>query len=53
MAKVYQDGTYAVKVLNQPTGQTCTVSGGDSGNGSGTAGAGGITNVVVSCRAGT
>ena len=49
MAKVYQDGTYAVKVLTQPAGQTCTVSGGDTGNGSGTAGANDVTSVAVTC----
>jgi len=27
---------YGVTVLNQPTGQTCTVSGGTNGNGTGT-----------------
>lgn len=53
MAKVYQDGTYAVKIAAQPTGQTCTVSGGDSGNGSGTAGASDITSVTVNCTSGT
>jgi hypothetical protein len=49
MAKVYQDGPYAVKVLNQPAGQTCTVSGGDTGTGTGKVGATPITNVVVNC----
>jgi hypothetical protein len=49
MAPVYQDGPYAVKVLNQPAGQTCTVTGGDTGTGTGTVKATPITNVVVNC----
>jgi hypothetical protein len=36
--------TYAVTVLNQPAGQTCTV-----GSGSGTVGAANVTNVSVTC----
>jgi hypothetical protein len=48
MAPVYQDGPYAVKVLNQPAGQTCTVTGGDTGTGTGTVKATPIT-VVVTC----
>ena len=40
---VYNSG-YAVTVHTQPTGQTCTVQ-----NGSGTMGAGNVTNVVVNC----
>lgn len=51
MAKVSQGGPYAVKVLNQPAGQTCTVSGGDNGIGAGTVGAGTVTSVVVNCAA--
>jgi 6-phosphogluconolactonase (cycloisomerase 2 family) len=35
---------YAVTVLTQPTGQTCTVA-----NGTGTAGSSNVTNVTVSC----
>jgi hypothetical protein len=53
MAQVYEDGPYAVKVLNQPAGQTCTVSGGDSGTGTGTVGSTAVTNVVVNCAAST
>jgi hypothetical protein len=53
MAPVYEDGPYAVKVLNQPAGQTCTVSGGDSGTGTGTVGSTDVTNVVVNCAAST
>jgi hypothetical protein len=53
MGQVYEDGPYAIKVLNQPAGQTCTVSGGDTGTGSGTVGAGDVTNVVVNCTAST
>lgn len=47
MAKVYEDGPYAVKVLQQPAGQTCTVS-----NGTGTMGSTDDptnNNVVVNC----
>jgi 6-phosphogluconolactonase (cycloisomerase 2 family) len=40
--------TYAVTVLTQPTGQTCTVT-----NGTGTAGNSNVTNVAVSCSATT
>lgn len=50
MANVYEDGAYGVTILQQPTGQTCTVSGGDNGKGSGTVGATDlIGNVVVTC----
>lgn len=53
MAQVYEDGPYAVKVLTQPTGQTCTVSGGDHGDGTGTVGSTDVTNVAVNCVAST
>ena len=53
MAVVYEDGPYAVKVLNQPAGQTCTVTGGDTGTGTGTVGPTDVTNVAVNCVAGT
>jgi len=53
MAAVYEDGPYAVKVLNQPAGQTCTVTGGDTGAGAGTVGPTDITTVVVNCAAST
>jgi hypothetical protein len=49
MAKVNEDGAYGVTVLTQPTGQTCTVSGGSSGNGSGIMGATETTTVTVTC----
>ena len=49
MAKVNEDGAYGVSVLTQPTGQTCTVSGGSSGNGSGIMGATEDTTVTVTC----
>jgi len=50
MADVYEDGPYGVTILQQPTGQTCAVSGGSSGNGSGTMGSTDlIDNVVVTC----
>jgi hypothetical protein len=53
MAQVNQDGPYAVKVLNQPKDQTCTVAGGDNGNGTGTVGGSAVTSVVVNCAAST
>ena len=43
---VASGGAYAVTVQSQPVGETCTVA-----NGSGTMGAGPVTNVVVSCIA--
>jgi 6-phosphogluconolactonase (cycloisomerase 2 family) len=43
--KVNSGGAYAVTVMTQPTGQTCTVS-----NGTGTASAN-VTNVAVACAA--
>jgi hypothetical protein len=49
MAGVNEDGPYGVTVLQQPTGQTCTVSGGSSGNGSGIMGATETTTVTVTC----
>lgn len=53
MAPVYEDGPYALKVLTQPSGQTCTVSGGDHGDGTGTVGSTDVTNVAVNCVAST
>ena len=46
--------TYGVTVLTQPTGQTCTVTGGANGSGGGTMddaaeAAGGVSNLVVTC----
>jgi hypothetical protein len=49
MSPVNEDGAYGVTVLTQPTGQTCTVSGGSSGNGSGIMGATETTTVTVTC----
>jgi hypothetical protein len=50
MAVVDQDANYGVTVLTQPTGQSCTVTGGgDANNGSGKVGATDVTNVVVTC----
>lgn len=50
MADVYEDGAYGVTILTQPTGQTCTVSGGSSGNGSGIMGSADAgTTVTVTC----
>ena len=39
MTPVYEDGAYGVTVLTQPSGQTCTVTGGDTNTGAGTMGA--------------
>ena len=49
MAGVNEDGPYGVTVLQQPTGQTCTVSGGGNGKGAGTMGATETTTVTVTC----
>jgi hypothetical protein len=53
MAPVYEDGPYAIKILTQPSGQTCTVTGGDTGTGAGTVGANNVTNVAINCVAST
>jgi hypothetical protein len=50
MANVYEDGPYGVTILQQPTGQTCTVSGGDNGSGSGTVGSTDVSSVAVTCN---
>lgn len=47
--------TYGVKIVTQPTGQTCTLTGGANGSGAGTMDdlaetAGGVTNLVVTCK---
>ena len=44
MAEIAEDSPYGVAVLEQPAGQTCTVS-----NGSGTVGPADVTNVAVTC----
>lgn len=50
MSDVYEDGPYGVTILNQPAGQTCTVTGGDNGKGSGTMGSTDLDGkVVVNC----
>jgi hypothetical protein len=50
IAPVYEDGAYGITVLQQPAGQTCRVSGGSSGNGSGIMGSTDLVNsVVVTC----
>jgi len=49
MAGVNEDGPYGVTVLQQPAGQTCTVSGGGNGKGAGTMGATEDTTVTVTC----
>ncbi|MGW8394888.1 hypothetical protein [Pseudoduganella sp. HUAS MS19] len=40
---------YGVTVLNHPTGQTCTVSGGGNGLGAGTMPANAVVDVTVTC----
>lgn len=49
MAPVFVDGAYGVTILQQPTGQTCTVSGGDNGKGTGKVPLTDVTNVAVNC----
>jgi hypothetical protein len=49
MTPVNEDGAYGVTVLQQPTGQTCTVSGGGNGTGGGNMGATESTTVTVTC----
>lgn len=49
MAQVFVEGAYGVTILQQPTGQTCTVSGGDNGQGSGKVPLTPVTNVAVNC----
>jgi hypothetical protein len=54
MNNVPYASTYGVTVLTQPTGQTCTVTGGANGSGGGTMddaaeAAGGVNNLVVTC----
>jgi hypothetical protein len=44
--------TYEVSITTQPSGQTCTVSGGDQGNGSGTI-SGNVSSIAVACTGGT
>ncbi|QJE00361.1 hypothetical protein HH212_10280 [Massilia forsythiae] len=46
MDKVNEDGPYGVTILQQPSGQTCTVA-----NGSGIVGAVNVTTVSVNCAA--
>jgi hypothetical protein len=54
MNNVPYNTTYGVTVLTQPTGQTCTVTGGANGKGGGTMddaaeAAGGVSNLLVTC----
>jgi hypothetical protein len=54
MNPVPYNTTYGVTVLTQPTGQTCTVTGGANGTGGGTMddaaeAAKGVTNLLVTC----
>jgi hypothetical protein len=57
MNPVAYGSTYGVTVLTQPTGQTCTVTGGANGTGGGTmddaaeAATNGVSNLVVTCVA--
>lgn len=45
VSSMQSGASYAITVLNQPTGQTCTVS-----NGSGTVATSNITNVTITCE---
>jgi hypothetical protein len=47
--KLANSATYAITVLTPPTGDTCTVTGGSNGNGSGTITSANVTGVVVAC----
>jgi hypothetical protein len=47
--KLANDASYAITVLTPPTGDTCTVTGGSNGDGSGTIAAANVTNIVVAC----
>lgn len=54
MYPVTYNTTYGVTVLTQPVGQTCVVTGGANGNGTGTMNdaaeaAGGVSNLLVTC----
>jgi hypothetical protein len=52
MAPANEGAPYAVKVLTQPNGQTCSVSGGDHNDGTGTVqSAGVVVPIVVNCAA--
>jgi hypothetical protein len=50
MDDVFQGAAYGISVLTNPTGQTCTVSGGDTGTGTGVVKETDVNNVVVTCR---
>lgn len=50
MNDVFQGAAYGISVLTNPTAQTCTVSGGDTGTGTGVVKETDVTNVVVTCR---
>jgi hypothetical protein len=50
MDDVFQGAPYGISVLQNPTGQTCTVSGGDTGTGTGVVKETDVANVVVTCR---
>lgn len=45
-----EDGAdYAVAISSQPSGQTCSVTGGDNDDGSGTVSGADVTSVIVTC----
>ena len=50
MSPVNEGAPYGITVLNPPAGHTCTVSGGSTGNGSGTMGPVDDKTVTVSCK---
>jgi hypothetical protein len=51
MDPVYQGAAYGISVLTNPTGQTCSVSGGDTGTGTGTMKEADLVGtVVVTCN---
>jgi hypothetical protein len=55
LVSVPYGSTYSVNIVTQPTGQTCTLTGGANGTGAGTMddaaeAAGGVTNLVVTCK---
>jgi hypothetical protein len=50
MTDVFQGAAYGIAVLNNPTGLSCTVGGGDTGTGTGVVKETDVNNVVVTCR---
>jgi hypothetical protein len=47
--KLADSSAYAVTVSSQPTGQTCTVTGGANGDGTGTITGADVANIAVAC----